>query len=55
MPQSEAKRRRPTDNHQHGPDENLRVQNLWDGIAICAALVARLDAEWDARESTRSR
>jgi len=38
------------DNHQHGPDENLRLANLWDGIAIYAALVARLGEEWEARE-----
>ena len=30
------------DNRQHGPDENLRVQNLWDGIAILAQVLARM-------------
>jgi len=27
------------DNNQHGPNENLRLQNLWDGIEIFAALM----------------
>jgi acetylornithine deacetylase/succinyl-diaminopimelate desuccinylase-like protein len=27
------------DNHQHSFDENLRVQNLWDGIELMAALL----------------
>jgi acetylornithine deacetylase/succinyl-diaminopimelate desuccinylase-like protein len=26
------------DNSQHGPNENIRLQNLWDGIAMYAAL-----------------
>ena len=30
------------DNNQHAPNENLRVQNLWDGIEIYANLMARL-------------
>lgn len=30
------------DNNQHAADESLRLQNLWDGIDIYAALVARL-------------
>ncbi|HEV3460114.1 MAG TPA: M20/M25/M40 family metallo-hydrolase [Thermoanaerobaculia bacterium] len=34
------------DNSQHAPDENLRLQNLWDGIEVFAALFARLDADW---------
>jgi acetylornithine deacetylase/succinyl-diaminopimelate desuccinylase-like protein len=34
------------DNNQHGPDENLRLQNLWDGIQIFASLFARLDPDW---------
>ena len=29
------------DNNQHGPNENLRIQNLWDAIEIFAAIVAR--------------
>ncbi len=27
------------DNNQHAPDENLRLQNLWDGIETMAALL----------------
>jgi acetylornithine deacetylase/succinyl-diaminopimelate desuccinylase-like protein len=27
------------DNNQHGPDENLRLGNLWRGIAIYASLL----------------
>ena len=34
------------DNNQHGNDENLRLQNLWDGIEVYAALIARLGEEW---------
>ncbi len=34
------------DNNQHAADENLRLQNLWDGIEVMAALMARLGAEW---------
>jgi acetylornithine deacetylase/succinyl-diaminopimelate desuccinylase-like protein len=30
------------DNNQHGKDENLRLQNLWDGIEIYAAILAGL-------------
>ena len=28
------------DNSQHSADENLRIQNLWDGIELMAALLA---------------
>ncbi len=28
------------DNNQHGDNENLRLQNLWDGIEWMAALLA---------------
>jgi acetylornithine deacetylase/succinyl-diaminopimelate desuccinylase-like protein len=31
------------DNNQHAANENLRLQNLWDGIEVFAALFARLD------------
>jgi acetylornithine deacetylase/succinyl-diaminopimelate desuccinylase-like protein len=34
------------DNNQHAANENLRLQNLWDGIETCAALLARLGSEW---------
>jgi acetylornithine deacetylase/succinyl-diaminopimelate desuccinylase-like protein len=27
------------DNNQHGPNENLRIQNLWEGIESMAALL----------------
>jgi len=30
------------DNNQHAPNENLRVKNLWLGVEIYAALMARL-------------
>ncbi len=35
------------DNSQHGPNENLRLQNLWDGIESFAALYTRLGAFWE--------
>ncbi|MES2497600.1 MAG: M20/M25/M40 family metallo-hydrolase [Pseudomonadota bacterium] len=31
------------DNNQHAADENLRLQNLWDGIETYAALISGLD------------
>ena len=34
------------DNNQHGINENLRLQNLWDGIEVFAALMAELGQEW---------
>ena len=34
------------DNNQHAADENLRLQNLWDGIEIYASLMARLGEAW---------
>jgi acetylornithine deacetylase/succinyl-diaminopimelate desuccinylase-like protein len=34
------------DNNQHAANENLRVGNLWDGIEVFAALLARLGEEW---------
>jgi acetylornithine deacetylase/succinyl-diaminopimelate desuccinylase-like protein len=34
------------DNNQHAANENLRVQNLWDGIETCAALLSRLGHAW---------
>ncbi|HEV3410465.1 MAG TPA: M20/M25/M40 family metallo-hydrolase, partial [Chthoniobacterales bacterium] len=33
------------DNNQHAADENLRLQNLWDGIEVFAALFASLAAK----------
>jgi acetylornithine deacetylase/succinyl-diaminopimelate desuccinylase-like protein len=37
------------DNNQHAADENLRLQNLWDGIETYAALVAALGPAWGSR------
>jgi len=37
------------DNSQHAPNENLRVQNLWDGIALMAELMTGLGKEWGPR------
>jgi len=34
------------DNNQHGPNENLRIRNLRDGIAMHAALLSGLGAAW---------
>ena len=34
------------DNSQHAPNENLRIQNLWDGIALMAELMTGLGREW---------
>jgi acetylornithine deacetylase/succinyl-diaminopimelate desuccinylase-like protein len=35
------------DNNQHGPDENLRIRNLREGIALHAALLSALGAAWE--------
>ncbi|MFQ5770224.1 MAG: M20/M25/M40 family metallo-hydrolase [bacterium] len=34
------------DNNQHAENENLRVQNLWDGIEVYASILARLGQVW---------
>jgi acetylornithine deacetylase/succinyl-diaminopimelate desuccinylase-like protein len=34
------------DNNQHAANENLRLQNLWDGIEIFAALFVKLGQAW---------
>jgi len=34
------------DNNQHGPDENIRLQNLWEGVEGHAALLAGLGVHW---------
>jgi len=34
------------DNNQHGPNENLRLQNLWDGIEVFAGILAEAEREW---------
>jgi acetylornithine deacetylase/succinyl-diaminopimelate desuccinylase-like protein len=36
------------DNNQHGENENLRLQNLWDGIELYAGVLARMGREWQA-------
>jgi acetylornithine deacetylase/succinyl-diaminopimelate desuccinylase-like protein len=35
------------DNNQHAANENLRLQNLFDGIDVYAGVLARLGAYWD--------
>ncbi|HLK34629.1 MAG TPA: M20/M25/M40 family metallo-hydrolase, partial [Terriglobales bacterium] len=37
------------DNNQHAANENLRLQNLWDGIDIFGTLFARLGSNVEAR------
>jgi acetylornithine deacetylase/succinyl-diaminopimelate desuccinylase-like protein len=34
------------DNNQHAANENVRLQNLWDGIEVYAGLMARLGTLW---------
>lgn len=34
------------DNSQHAPNENLRLQNLWDGIGVVAEIMTGLGREW---------
>ncbi len=34
------------DNSQHAPNENVRVQNLWDGIVMIAEIMTGLGREW---------
>jgi acetylornithine deacetylase/succinyl-diaminopimelate desuccinylase-like protein len=34
------------DDNQHGADENLRMQNLWDGIEVFAGLFADTGGAW---------
>jgi acetylornithine deacetylase/succinyl-diaminopimelate desuccinylase-like protein len=34
------------DDNQHAKDENFRVQNLFDGIEVFAALMTRLEPTW---------
>ncbi len=36
------------DNNQHAAHENLRLQNLWDGIEIYAAVLARMGPAWNS-------
>jgi acetylornithine deacetylase/succinyl-diaminopimelate desuccinylase-like protein len=37
------------DDNQHAANENLRIQNLWNGIEIYAALLAGLGQRWGPR------
>jgi acetylornithine deacetylase/succinyl-diaminopimelate desuccinylase-like protein len=37
------------DDNQHAADENLRVQNLWDGIETYAALLAGMGRAWGGK------
>jgi acetylornithine deacetylase/succinyl-diaminopimelate desuccinylase-like protein len=41
------------DNSQHAADENLRVQNLFDGIEVYAGVLARLGYVWDREAGVR--
>jgi acetylornithine deacetylase/succinyl-diaminopimelate desuccinylase-like protein len=34
------------DNNQHASNENLRMQNLFDGIAVYAGVMARMGEYW---------
>ncbi|HET7586128.1 MAG TPA: M20/M25/M40 family metallo-hydrolase [Gemmatimonadaceae bacterium] len=34
------------DNNQHAANENVRMQNVWDGIELFGAVLARLGTEW---------
>jgi acetylornithine deacetylase/succinyl-diaminopimelate desuccinylase-like protein len=34
------------DNNQHGANENLRLQNLWDGIEVFAGILAGTERNW---------
>jgi acetylornithine deacetylase/succinyl-diaminopimelate desuccinylase-like protein len=39
------------DNNQHAANENLRLQNLWEGIELYAAVMASLGRSWQAAEA----
>jgi acetylornithine deacetylase/succinyl-diaminopimelate desuccinylase-like protein len=34
------------DNNQHGPDENIRLPNLWEGIRIYGGIFRQIGADW---------
>jgi acetylornithine deacetylase/succinyl-diaminopimelate desuccinylase-like protein len=38
------------DNNQHAANENIRLQNLWDGIEAYAGLLLRLGPNLEAAE-----
>jgi acetylornithine deacetylase/succinyl-diaminopimelate desuccinylase-like protein len=37
------------DDNQHAANENLRIQNLWDGIETYVALLTGIGDRWGAR------
>ena len=37
------------DNNQHAADENLRIQNLWEGIETYVALLSGMGKSWGQR------
>jgi acetylornithine deacetylase/succinyl-diaminopimelate desuccinylase-like protein len=37
------------DDNQHAANETLRLQNLWDGIAVFAGVIGRLGVHWPAQ------
>ena len=37
------------DDNQHAANENIRVQNLWDGIELYAALMTGMGKSWGSR------
>jgi acetylornithine deacetylase/succinyl-diaminopimelate desuccinylase-like protein len=43
------------DNSQHAANENVRLQNLWDGIEVFAGLMVGLDEAWKEAETAGSR
>lgn len=43
------------DNNQHGANENLRLQNLWDGIEVFGQVMARLGVLWGNMQEERDR
>ena len=36
------------DNSQHAANENLRLQNLWDGMVVYAGIMTDLGKRWAA-------
>jgi acetylornithine deacetylase/succinyl-diaminopimelate desuccinylase-like protein len=43
------------DNSQHAADENLRLQNLFDGIEVYASVLARLGYVWGGTVGAQNR
>ena len=43
------------DNNQHAENENIRIQNLWDGIEIFASLMTmKINREFSHRDTTEN-